>query len=59
LLYDYDARGNVARVRGFGASQNGVETSYTFDSLNRLATVYDYSTLAATYDVSGEGATSS
>jgi RHS repeat-associated protein len=55
LLYDYDARGNVARVRGFGASQNGVETSYTFDSLNRLATVYDYSTLAATYDYNPVG----
>jgi len=39
LTYTYDAAGNVASVKSSNA--NGIWVSYTYDSLNRLATVVD------------------
>jgi YD repeat-containing protein len=42
-------------VNGLSFGQNGSDITYAYDSLNRLATVYDYSTLAATYDYDPAG----
>jgi RHS repeat-associated protein len=39
LTYTYDAAGNLASMTSSNA--NGVSVSYTYDSLNRLATVVD------------------
>jgi RHS repeat-associated protein len=57
LTYTYDAAGNLASMRS--SNPNGVWVEYTYDSLNRLATVVDHAlpvgqqTTTYSYDLAG------